>query len=87
MKPRRIINSHEYAMRTANATKSSAQMSFRHGVARKKQIEAFAAEDGTDLTPVLRDAVDLYIHLRRRFGREAVSLETIGQYDHQLVGR
>src|SRR4051812_44787237 len=86
MKPRKQTNGHEYTMRTKSATNSTSQMSFRHSIVRRKQLETFAIEDGTALTPVLRNAFDLYVHLRHRFGKDAFSMKTIGARAAELVG-
>lgn len=51
----------------------SEPMSFRHFEERRDMLEAFARADGYDsLTPILREAVDLYIVERLRRGKEGV---------------
>lgn len=75
-------------MTHGTATDSLTPLNFRHRESRKKMLEAYAHEDGErELSPILRNAVDLYIHLRQRFGADAVSMDRLGAEDHRLVGR
>lgn len=65
------------------ATKAkSTQMSFRDSLARRKQLEVFAIEDGyvgeagdAQLTPILRECVAFYVSERLRKGKDAVRLD------------
>lgn len=53
----------------------SRPMSFRHLQSRREILEAFMREDGHDsLTPILREAADLYVYSRLRHGRDAVRM-------------
>lgn len=67
---------HEYTMKAKRATKSTAQMSFRDDLARRKQLEIFMREDGhTELTPILREAVAFYCAARMFAGKDAVRMD------------
>jgi hypothetical protein len=58
------------------ATDSLVPLNFRHRQSRKLMLEAFMAEDGhTELTPILRDAVDFYTATRLRHGKDAVRMD------------
>jgi hypothetical protein len=63
----------------SSATDSRVPLNFRHLESVKLKLEAFRKEDGAlELTPILREAVDFYIAVRNRRGREAVRAELDG---------
>jgi hypothetical protein len=64
-------------MARGRATKSDrCQLSFRSTKSKKAMLQAFMHEDGhTDLSPVLRDAIDYYLAERLRGGKDAVKLD------------